>query len=67
MDCFGRRLFDDLFGSSSVDVAEDDFGAFRVEELEAKTEESVILVLAHLFFHCLQRLSHASGNMSSDD
>jgi hypothetical protein len=67
MDCFERRLFDDLFGSSSVDVAEDDFGAFRVEELEAKTEESVILVLAHLFFHCLQRLSHASGNMSFDD
>jgi hypothetical protein len=67
MDCFERRLFDDLVGSSSVDVAEDDFGAFRVEESKAKTEESITLVSAHLLFHCLQRLSHASGNMSSDD
>jgi hypothetical protein len=24
-------------------------------------------VVSHLFFHCLRRLFHASGNMSSDD
>jgi hypothetical protein len=27
----------------------------------------VYCVVSHLFFHCLQRLSHASGNMLSDD
>jgi hypothetical protein len=33
MDCFGGRLFDDLFSSSNVDIAEDDFGALEWKSL----------------------------------
>jgi len=41
MDYFGRRLFDHLFGSSSIDVAEDDFGAFRVEGFDSGCPDAV--------------------------
>jgi hypothetical protein len=41
MVCFGGCLIDDFFDSSSVDIAEDDFGAFRVEEFNGGRSNAV--------------------------
>lgn len=41
VDCLGGCCFDDLFSSGGVDVAEDDIGTFRVEELDGRCADAV--------------------------